>query len=128
MDGGVNTIASVVSAICAIVGVLIGAAGLLRASPPGQSTQRRILSARTLYAFLLTSSGWVLAVLSFLWLVEPFGTYIARREYFQIAGIMVALPALLILREGIRLLSTEAGREDNHDNSAMPNSDRKFPM
>lgn len=100
----VNTVASVVSAACAIIGVVIAAVGLSRAPAPDAVGPQRPLSARALYAFLLISSGWVLAVLSFLWIMDPFGPIVTEREYFQIEGIMVSLPALLILRAGFDLL------------------------
>jgi hypothetical protein len=120
MNDNVTTIASVVSAACAVIGVVIGVLGLSRPQAAIDAKGKPILSSHALYAFLLTSSGWVLAVLSFLWVLEPFGPFITEREYFQIVGIMVALPALMILRSGMRLL--EGGKRKDASGNSTENS------
>lgn len=112
----VNTVASVVSAVCAVIGVAIAAVGLSRAPALDEVSPQPPLSARALYAFLLISSGWVLAVLSFLWIMDPFGPIVTEREDFQIAGIMVSLPALLILRAGFDLLHVSEPKQATRNN------------
>ena len=108
--GDINTLSSVVSAVCAVIGVVIAIAGLARSPTEIRSETHAVISARLLYAFLLTTSGWILVVLSFLWIFDPLGPLLTDRESFQIVGVMAALPAFLILRFGASLLSKRASK------------------
>src|SRR4051794_31539100 len=98
----ISAITGIVSAVCAIVSIRSLAAPREVEVPEGQSCP--IISTQSLFAFLLACSGWCLAVLSYLWIFKPYGSYIRRDEYVQIIGVVVALPACLILLAGIRYI------------------------
>lgn len=48
--------------------------------------------------YLLFSSGWVLLVLAYNWIVAPFGDYLFPKDERKLYGIMISAPALLLTR------------------------------
>jgi hypothetical protein len=104
----ISAIAGVISAVCAVVS--IGYLSANRETRREHEGSSHLLTARSLFSFLLATSGWMLLVLSWLWIFEPFGPYVRRDEYLQLVGIVLALPALLVFVWGWRLHSEHQRR------------------
>jgi hypothetical protein len=98
----VGVIAGVISAICAVISIPFVARP--QVTPPGGGRHHRALSSNKFFAFVLASSGWSLAVLCFVWVVQPYGPYLTQHDYRQIAGIILGLPALILFASGVRHL------------------------
>jgi hypothetical protein len=103
----ISAIAGVISAVCAVIGVQ----GLRTAREPQGPTDGApaAISSRALFAFLLVCSGWTLGVLSFLWVVQPYGSYLRRDDYMQIVGIIAGLPAFIVLMSGLDMIQGDGG-------------------
>ena len=100
----VNGITGIVSAICALISI-----GYFKthSAQSVKEVSHSIITNRKLMAFLLVCSGWFLCCLSFLWVVEPFGSYVSQDDYQQFYGVMLVLPAILILLFGLQVLKYE---------------------
>jgi hypothetical protein len=90
----ISAITGVVSAICAVVSV-VGIRSSVEESLQGTQSHAGV-STRSIFSFLLVSSGWTLCVLSFIWIVQPYGRYMRHEDYVQIIGIIFGLPAFLL--------------------------------
>ena len=97
----VNGITGIVSAIAAVVSV-----AYIRVSklPTTEGDGLAALSSYQLASFIIVCSGWALCCLAGLWVFEPFGSYPSPSEYQQLFGVILALPALILLKFGVELL------------------------
>lgn len=96
----VSAVAGVVSAMCDI-----------KSTATSDSEKQELASddARPLPAprsrksilFALRSVGWCFAVVSFVWITQPYGSFITGREYEQFFGWIAAGPTLLIILAGL---------------------------
>lgn len=108
----VNGITGIISAIAAILGI-----GYFSThSAKSKSADKPILNTYKLASFVVVCSGWALCCLSFLWIVEPFGSYPTDSEYLQFFGVMLAFPAFVVFLFGIGLLQG-AEPESNEDHN-----------
>ncbi len=89
----ISAIAGTISAICDVRGTGNDADSHSKKSATDGHRQERPSSTRSL---LLCTVAWCLAVLSFMWIEQPYGTYLSDREYKQLLGWIIAGPALLI--------------------------------
>jgi len=117
----ISAIAGVVSAACAVVS--IRGLTVTQKAKSIEDESGPVMPPRVLFSFLLACSGWCLAVLSFVWIFEPYGPYMREGEYLRIAGIIVALPAVILFTSGMRYLNgsdqlsrqSKSGHEREHD-------------
>lgn len=107
----VNEITGVISAACAVLGVI-----MQRNAPPALThyDRHQLLSRRRPASFLLASSGSALCCLCFLLVFEPYGRFISHREYIQFYGVVLCVPALLTLRFGVLLANQEETARTKH--------------
>jgi len=99
----INGVTGIISAGCALGSFIY----MNKPTSPDDitlSNQRLILN--KIMPFILISSGWALCCLSFLGIYEPYGAFVTNSEYQQFFGIMLSVPALLILKHGIALLKS----------------------
>ncbi len=98
----INMTTGIVSALMAILStalILIGKIGL-------SASSKRINNKyiRTILVLILSSSGWALSCLCYLWIFEPFGIYPSKWDYKKLYGIILAYPSLVILYFGTKML------------------------
>jgi len=105
----INGITGIIGAICAMIS--LGYMVVPHKGSVSGNEFKRIISADRFVFFILASSGWVLCCLSFLWFFEPFGGYPTDREYKQFYGVLLAFPALVILKTGLNYL--QGNESDN---------------
>jgi hypothetical protein len=103
----VNGITGLVSAVCAVIGLVIQSRAHSEEITSGGGGS--LLPRRYLASFLLVSSGWALCSLCFLLVFEPFGSYVSDRDYIKFYGIVLSVPAFLILRCGISMAERDNG-------------------
>jgi hypothetical protein len=77
---------------------------------PGSMRVRSQFQFDAVLSFLLRSIGWCLLVLSFVWIFEPFGSYVSDRDWLKVFGAMVGMPALVLL-SGINTGPQESSKE-----------------
>jgi hypothetical protein len=111
MWDAIGAIAGVVSALGTVISVF-GLAAPQKIESPSQGVGPAVISRTSIYSFLLASSGWCLAVLSFLWIVQPYGRFVRKDDYIQVVGVVLALPALFVLTAGMDLISGAGARRD----------------
>lgn len=99
----VNAVAGIISAICAIISLGYMTTHARNESPKAKN---QILSFYQLMSFMLVCSGWALSCLSFLWFMEPYGSYITNDDYQNFFGVVIGLPAFIVLLYGIKLLQS----------------------
>jgi len=97
----VNGVTGIISAICAVISLGYMTTHKQRGE---QDSKYRVLSDYQLMSFMLLCSGWVLSCLSFLWFMEPYGRFVSNEDYQNFFGVVLGLPAFIILLYGIRLL------------------------
>ena len=97
----VNGITGLVSAVCAVIGLIIQPKAHTEEITSGGGGP--LLPRRYFASFLLVSSGWALCSLCFLLVFEPFGPYVSDRNYIKFYGVVLSVPAFLILRCGVSI-------------------------
>lgn len=107
----VNGFTGIVSAISAIVGLGYSAVPH-KLDDKSELGLTRYLSTKKIMFFMVACSGWILCCLSYLWIVEPYGSYVSSDNYQQFYGILIAFPALIILFTGLRLLNGTESKDD----------------
>jgi len=100
----VNGITGFISAICALISIVY----LGTNSMNKNDSKNTILSKFQLISFMLFCSGWVLSCLSFLWFIEPYGSYMSDKDYQNFFGVILGFPAVIILMYGLNLLQGES--------------------
>lgn len=99
----INGVAGIVSALCAIAS--LGYLGTHKTII--QEENNSILTLHKFMAFLLACSGWMLCCLSFLWVVEPYGSFPMDSEYQNFFGVMLAFPAITIFMFGLKVMQAD---------------------
>lgn len=97
----VNGVTGVVSAIAALASLVFILLPRLRADKKSAKTQ--VIRTRV-SAYILASSSWVLCVMCFNWIFEPFGPFVAESDERKLLGISLSLPALIALRYGVSVM------------------------
>jgi len=102
----VSGITGIVSAIVAVISLFV----LFRGgeNPPtgaGENTKRTILY------YLLFCSAWVLLVIAFNWIFEPFGGSLTRWDEKKLYGIMISAPALMLANYALNRLGMQRERK-----------------
>lgn len=105
----ISAISGAISAICDIRGI---SPHTVSSGTSEAIKNRKDLTPTRLRSFLLRSSGWCLAVLSYVCIAQPYGAFITDREYQELLGWIVAGPAFLVVLAGL---------------DASHNNDRKLP-
>lgn len=106
----VNGVTGLVSAVCAVLSICY--LSFRKTLEQGSEVQPRgFLSTHKLASFVIACSGWALCCLSFLWVMEPYGSYPTRREYQQFYGVIIAFPAIIIFLFGLGLLQDQERNE-----------------
>lgn len=108
-----NGITGIISAIAAVCG--IGYFGTH--SSKRKPKEEPILSTYKIASFVVACSGWALCCLSFLWVIEPFGSYPTSSEYQQFFGIILAFPAIVIFLFGLDLLQVQNTEQETKDHN-----------
>ena len=100
----VNGVTGIISAICAVVSIsYLGT----HSKQKIKSRAKNILSLERIMTFMMVCSGWALCCLSFLWVIEPYGSYVSDEDYQNFFGVVLALPAFIIFVYGVGLLKGE---------------------
>ncbi|MEK0157909.1 hypothetical protein WLQ65_01905 [Pseudoalteromonas piscicida] len=101
----VSGITGIISAVCAIVSILF----FNRYPKIDKSSKEKlgVISKFQLMAFLLVCSGWTLSCISFLYLGEPYGSFVSDGDYKSFFGFVIALPSGIILLNGLNLLKAK---------------------
>lgn len=68
--------------------------------------------AGTILHYLVFCSAWVLLVIAFDWIVDPFGPYVTEKEERVLYGAMVGLPALMLANYALRRLGVQRGQDE----------------
>lgn len=97
----VNGITGIISASCAIVSIAYFST---HSKQEAAEISSNMLTVQKTMSFLLVCSGWILCCLSFLWLVEPYGSYVSNDDHQNFLGVILALPALIIFLYGLNQL------------------------
>lgn len=98
----INGITGIVSALCALLSTAYFLFQNKFANFPPKQSVSRLLD--RMVAFLLACSGWILCCLSFLWVLEPYGSHPTDSEYRHFFGVMIVFPAVVIFIFGINLM------------------------
>lgn len=110
----IGAISGAISAICDIRGI---ARPAVAPEAPSAKKAGKSLTPRRLRSFVLRCAGWWLGVLSFMLIGQPYGSYIADREYQELLGWIIAGPAFLIILAGLDSAVTKGRRSEpgNHE-------------
>jgi hypothetical protein len=102
----VNGVTGLISAVCAVLSIVYLS---LQTTPErgSEAARQGVISSYKLASFVIACSGWALCCLSFLWVVEPYGSYPSREDYQHFYGIIIAFPAIVILMFGLGLLQEQ---------------------
>jgi hypothetical protein len=97
----VSAIAGAVSAICDIKSTATSSEPQKQESAPEDPRPWLASRPRRSILFALRSTGWCFAVVSFVLITQPYGSYMTEREYQQLFGWIAAGPTLLIILAGL---------------------------
>ena len=96
----INGITGIVSATAAVI-------SLIQVRPTKDESGHPIESkGKHYYYFILACSGWVLGVMCWVWIFEPFGPYVSHWDQKKVMGIALSFPAISIFLFGLKKIQT----------------------
>lgn len=98
----VNGVTGVISAVAAVVSLFFVWLSRLHRDEGKNAVQRPVLAG--VLGFVLVSASWIVCVMSFNFVFEPFGSFVGDDEARTLFGIAIGVPALIALRYGVRLM------------------------
>ena len=112
-----NGVTGLVSAICAVAGI-----AYLGISKSDHHQSTSFVNTRKVASFIVVCSGWALCCLSFLWVIEPFGSFVSDKDYQKFFGIILGLPAIIIFIFGLDVM-----QESKHNKSSNLTGEKDSP-
>ena len=104
----VNGITGVISAVAAVTSLLLVFLSRLQRSKADVPARAPVLSG--ILGFILVSASWIVCVMSFNFIVDPFGPYVSNDDERTLFGVAIGLPAVIALWHSVRLmLSSQSG-------------------
>lgn len=115
MDIDLSLAWQAIGAIAGVIAAATGVAGLAkRKDRHGDDAVARHRTGMSQYVlFLMVGTvGWGVCVVSYVWFFQPFGTYMSMDEHRKIVAVVLAFPAIGLLRLAFLFLPDDTSNGD----------------